>query len=353
MGIKQEEASTRSGLEASDEIANLLMGEDEPAEVEAEEVDEQESEADSEEEEAQSEESTDEESDSESDEEEDDATWEKALGVDEGQLSYDDEGNVTGINVKIDGKTSTVKMNDLIAGYQINKSLTQRSQAFAEEKKAFDAQAQMVAKDYKSKLENIDVITNYLSSKLVSEFEGIDWNRLRVENPAEYAAARQDYASKASELQDAQEAIRQERDGVEQGNNRKMIEDRQTFLQHQRNVMLQNNPSWNNPDVFEKDMSSIKSFLGQQYGFSNDDFANVIDARLIELVKDAKKFREGVKVAAKKVVKPVPKFQKSVGKKQKAASKLDKLTRAAKSASGQNKRVAQSDAIAELLTGGI
>lgn len=343
-----ENTSNQSGLDNSEQIANLLIEEDKLEDVNEDETED--AELDSEEEETPPEESTEEESESESDE---DTTWEKVLGVEEGQLTYDDEGNITGINVKVDGESSTVKVKDLIAGYQINKSLTQRSQAFAEERKIFESQAKLVAEDYKAKLENVDVITNYLSKKLVSEFEGIDWNRLRVENPAEYAAARHDYATRASELQEAQAAILDEKRMMEEKHGQQSIQARQAFLQSQRNVMLEKNPSWANPEVFQKDMDGIKSFLSNQYGFTNDDFATVVDARLIELVKDAKKFRDGVKVAEKKVAKPVPKFQKSVGKKAKSVSKLDKLTKAAKSASGANKRVAQADAIAELLTGGI
>lgn len=342
-----EITSNQSGLDASEQIANLLIDEDKGLE---EEVSNEDAELDSDDEETPSEESTEEESAEESD---DDVTWEKALGVDEGQLSYDEDGNIIGINTKVNGEASTVKMKDLIAGYQINKSLTQKAQTLAEEKKAFDAQAKIVAQDYKAKLENVDVVTEYLSKKLVSEFESIDWNRLRVENPAEYAAARQDYATRASELQEAHKAIAEERKVLEYKSSQELIQSRQVILQEQRAKMLENNPSWNSPEVFQKDMDGIKSFLSNQYGFTNDDFANVIDSRLIELVKDAKKFRDGSKVAEKKVSKPVPKFQKSVGKKAKVTSKLDKLTKAAKTAKGASKRTAQADAIAELLTGGI
>ena len=195
-------------------------------------------------------------------------------------------------------------------------------------------------------------MTTYLSKKLVSDYDGIDWDRLRVENPAEYAAARQDYASQAQELQNAQEALAQERSKLARHQQEEFMKQEQQSLQEQRAKMLESNPEWNDPNKFDQDMTSMKNFLRSQYGFSDEDFATVRDARLIELVKDAKKFREGVKFANKKITKPVPQFQKSSGKKAKAVSKLDKLTKAAKSAKGANKRNLQSDAIAELLIGG-
>ena len=355
-----EDVSSNPGdLDANgqtDAIAELLVGGSGGQAQEEEEVEKPTLEAedkstdseDSEEEETPTEESTEE----SSEESEDDGTWESVLGLDESQISFDEEGNLSGVNVKVNGETSTVKIPDLIMGYQTNKANTLKAQSLAEERKAFDAQAGQVAQEYKSKLDNVEAMTNFLESQLVSEFNGIDWDRLRFENPAEYAAAKQDYAAKANQLQQAQQAIKGEKETTLQAESAKMYEGRTRHMQEQRTKMLDSNPTWNNAEVFNKDMSSMKSFLVDQYGFADTDFASVDDARMIELVKDAKRFREGVKFAQKKIAKPVPKFHKSVGKSRKAPSKLDNLTKRAKNATGSEKRDAQADAIAQLLTGG-
>ncbi|WP_438980224.1 hypothetical protein [Polynucleobacter sp.] len=340
------ESSNSSSLDAVDEISTLLDGGDE-IEGEVEDVIE-----DSEEVEAEETEETETE-ESPEDESEENASWESVLGVKEDQLSFDDNGALKGINVKINGEVSTVKVQDLIAGYQINKALTQKQQVFAEERKAFEAQAQTLAQEYKSKLENAEAITNYLSSKIVAEFQGIDWNKLRVENPAEYAAARQDYAARAQEVQQALEALQAEKSTLTVAEQQQMQQHHAKHLQSQREKMLDNNPAWNDPNVFKQEMTGMKSFLSEKYGFTDQDFAQVNDARLIELVKDAKKYRDGATVAQKKIAVPVPKFQKSVGKSKKPLSKLAELTKKAKLSKGANKRAAQRDAITELLTGGI
>lgn len=342
----------------ADAIAEVLMGgSSDSSEETVEETnestteveqDEEGTEEDSEEEETLAEEST-EDGDDESD---GDDTWESVLGVEEGQITFDEAGNLSGVNVKVNGEASTVGMTDLIAGYQNNKANTVKAQTLSEERKAFDAQAGEVANSFKSKLDSVEQMSNFLSEKLVSEFNGIDWDRLRVENPAEYAAARQDYSTRANEMQEAQQAIAAEKQQVGQQQNAKFQQGQREFLSEQRTKMMDNNPGWNNPEVFKKDMDGMKTFLSNQYGFGQQEFDSVSDARLIELVKDAKSFREGTKFAQKKIKKPVPKFQKSVGKSRKPLSKLDKLTKTAKGASGSNKRVAQADAIAELLSGG-
>lgn len=358
-----EDVSSNESLDSegqADSIAEMLMGDsgaptseekEEDTSGDSSEVNDSEEAEDTPDEESEEEETPTEDS-TEEDESDEGDTWESALGLEEGQLSYDEDGNPMGVNVKVNGESSTVKMNELVAGYQNNKAFTQKSQALAEERKTFDAQVQTVAQELKTKLDNVEVMSSYLSEQLVSEFNGIDWDKLRVENPAEYAAARQDYATRASELQEAQQAIIAEKAQMSEAEKAKFMQSQGQHLEEQRAKMLENNPTWNNPEAFNKDMAGLKTFLGNQYGFTDQDFASVTDARLIELVKDAKSFREGVKFAQKKVRKPVPKFQKSVGNKSKKVSKLDKLTKAAKSAKGANKRNTQADAVAELLMGG-
>jgi len=356
-----EDVDNSQGLSAegqADSIAELLVGggsgdssEEKVAKPATGKLDEEDTEADSEEEETPPEESNEDESD-ESDEEEDDDSWESILGVDEGQLSFDEQGNLKGINTKVNGESATVGMKDLVMGYQNNQANTQKSQLLAEERKQFQEQAGAVAQDYKDKLESVGAMSNFLAEKLVGEFNNIDWDRLRVENPAEYAAAKQDYAARAIEVQEAQRAIVAEKQNLSSTATQQNTQQRQQHLTQQRNRMIENNPAWTNPETFNSDMTALKTFLSSQYGFSDRDFAQADDARLIEVLKDAKSFREGVKFASKKIQKPVPKFQKSQGKSRKRPSKLDNLTKAAKSATGSNKRVAQSDAIAQLLMGG-
>lgn len=336
--------------EKADAIADLLTGEGEGDEKEEESAQQDPPDEESEEEEAPAEDS--EEEEESDDEEESDVTWESALGLESGQLSFDDDGNITGINVKVNGESSTVALSDLVKGYQTNKAVTQKSQQFAEERKQFLAQAEQMAEEFKNKLESADAMAKFLGDQLISEFNGIDWDKMRVENPAEYAAARQDYAARASQIREAQEALAAEKESVQKEQYNKQMTQRQNYLQEQRQVMLQNNPDWNDNNKFNADMDSMKSFLSSQYNFTEQDFASVIDARVIELVKDAKKFREGQSAIQKQVKKPVPKFQKSVGKTRKKVSKLEQLTKKAKSATGSNKRDLQAEAVSELLLGG-
>ena len=357
------EASTEN-LNSVDEIANLLTeGLDDSTESEdnleestsdqSEESEELEDENENEEDEdgADESESDEEEEENENDEEE---TWSSALGVGDEVIVVDDEGNFSGIKTKVEGVSETVPLKDLIHGYQSNKSNTVKSQSLAEERKILEGQKTELTTTYAKKLDDLDTLTEYLNKKVTADYDGIDWNKLRFDDPAEYAAMKQDYAAKAQEMQNLQSIINSEKDTQNQEQQGEMYEARKAHIHQQFGKMLENNPEWEDKEKYKEAMSEMKTFLTDSYGYSDQDFNTVNDARMFELVKDAMAFRKGKIVAKKKLKKKVPKFQK-VGtnktRKKAKVSRLDTLTKKAASSTGASRRGAQMDAVAELLIG--
>lgn len=363
------EQSTAPTVPTSDDarassIAELLLGEDESNDVsEGEETLTQETTNEVEESnevETDEVETTSDDDDSEEEEapiaasdDDEDVTWEKVLGVKEGQLNFDEEGNLVGFNTKVNGESATVKAEELIAGFQNNKAATQKSQALAEEKKAFDTEVGELRKQYAEKLHTVDSLNKYFENQLLQEYQGINWEQLRIENPAEYAATRQDYTQRALEFQQINEAIKVDMAKAQEEMQGKVQQTMSQRNAEQRAKMVEVNPTWADDKTFQKEITSIKDFVSDTYGFSEGEFVNAFDARMISLVQDAQKFREGKKLVDSSPKRKVPQFQKSSGRKpSKKVTKLEKLTKASKQAKGSSKRNLQADAVAELLLGG-
>jgi len=346
--------------EQSDKIAELLVGDsiEDTTEGKGSPKKIEEEKKESEEESSGEEDSGDEETEESTEESKleeiskDEDTWESILGVEEGKLNFDEEGNLAGVNIKVDGETSTINMTNLIAGYQNNKSNTNKSQALAEERKTFDNEFKEVVELYKTKLSDVDAMNQYLEKQLVSDFEGVNWQELRATDPAEYAALKQDYAARANDIQSIKDTIKQvnsqESDKLTNQFNDKM----KVNISEQRDKMILNNPTWADKDVLQKNMTELNSFIIKQYGFTDEEFKSISDSRLVEVIKDASKYHAGISLATKKLSKKVPKFQKSAGQPSKKVTKLQKLTAAAGKAKGAQKRDLQASAVAELLTGG-
>lgn len=360
-----------SGVATMDDIASLLMGTDDSSSEEenkkeldtnSQESDdtsnEDTSSQDTDDADEQSDESTDEneeESEEETEDESnesDESTWESVLGIPEDKLHFDDKGNITGITVKVNGESSVVSMPDLVAGFQLNKAVTQKSQALSEERKVFEQEREQVAQTLRGKFEEAEAIASFMEQSLVDEYNAIDWNKLRVESAGEAALKQQEFAEKAAGIERAKEALRQQRQQDMEQVQEQMLNQRKARISAERDKMLITNPTWNDQAVFKKDMGELKSFLSDQYGFTDNDFKLVEDARLIELIKDASKFHKGAKMAKQKITRKVPKFQKSEGKPvKKKVSKVKQLKQKADNATGTNKREFQMDAIASVLLG--
>jgi hypothetical protein len=365
MDIETTTSTGNSGsVSALDQITALLSEPDVPvvtteakpakAKKTAPEIDESEDSTDEDErtgEEAEEDEGEVSDEPSEEDEEEEEATWANTLGIDDKQIVLDEKGNLSGINVKIDGKTSAVAVKDLIAGYQSNKSNTNKSKALADERREFEAIRGNVAQEYTKKIETVTKLTDHLKQSLLSDYTNIDWNRLRVENPGEYAAAVQDYNLRTAEIEKVMAAVGEEKNTVTTEQTVEQQKVYQEYLRGQAEKIIENNPSWAKPEVFKKAAKQMQEFIEESYGFTQAEFDNIQDARILEIVKDAMAYRAGTKIAKTKLEVVKPKFQKSKGTTVKQTSRLEQLTKTAKSTSGYAKRVAEQDAIAELLSG--
>ncbi len=281
---------------------------------------------------------------------EEDITWAKALGIDERNVVLDENGDLAGINVKVDGKVSTVGISDLIQGYQSNRNNTNKSKALAEQRKEFETIKTEVSKEYLQKIEMADKLVDHLKNSLLSGYQNVDWQRLRVENPGEYAATVQDYNLKVAEIERLTSVIGSEKSSVATEQSKEEQAKIVESIQKQVELALEKNPSWAKPEVFRKVAKEMSDFVGEAYGFTPDEFASVQDARLFELVKDAMAYRNSIKTAKQKLDQSIPKFQKSTGNKKAPTSKLDKLIKQAKAATGSNQRYAQANAVAELLS---
>lgn len=342
-----EPTKTGSEVEQVDAIADLLVGDDENeegTETEQESNDAGDGESEG------SNEGEGEEDEQEAGEE--DATWSSVLGVDDSQVVVDEKGNLQGVQVKIDGEVSTVSVKDLIAGYQTNKYNTQKSQALSQEKKEFEQVRAEVSKAYLDRLATAEKLTELLDQSLMGEYNKIDWQTLRVQNPAEYAAAIQDFQARKGQIEAIKTAISQEAQTTNQEHQQEIMQRQSAFMSDQYQRVLANNPDWKDQNKMVSELREMGEVVATAYGITPEEFAAVSDARYVEILKDAVAYRKG-KQLGKQKLKTVPKFVKQQGAKPKKP--MDKFTRLklnARKATGHNQRELQADAIAELLMNG-
>lgn len=350
--MNDEVHSTEPANDSLDDVASLLLGDDTNlVDDEADDSPDTDNNNTEIEEKEDADQLSDDSTDSDSEESDDDQTLQQMLGIDDSQIDVNDDGSIL-INVKVDGKESQHSLAEVIKNYQLESSTTNKSKALSEEKKAFENAAAAKAQELKNTLEQNANLTGVLEQELMSEYEGIDWEDLRKFDPAEWTAKRQEFGAKYQKIQQVKNEIGVQAQQIAAAQTEQQAAQKNAYLQSQWNTMLDRNPNWKDNDTYKKDMKDIKSFASETYGFKDEDFDNVMDARAVEVLKDAMLYRKGAKVADKKL-KKVPKIQRRGGvRKGSKLSKAERLAKAAKTARGSNKRGLETDAVAALLMGG-
>jgi len=272
------------------------------------------------------------------------------LGLDGDKLVLNEDGEIL-INLKVNGKTEQIDLKEAIAGTQFSKANDEKARTLAEERKTFESERQQVAEAYQHQLKQVQGLGEMLQNKLTQDFQSIDWDRLRVTDPAEWAAKQQEFAQRNQELQQAGQMLGQQMRAQQEQAAQVEAQERQQILQHERQLMIDSNPSWADEAKMKSDLSEIVEYA-QASGFSDEELQDVIYSRHVNVLKKAMLYDKGQTVASKKV-KQAPKMQRaSNGRfvKQKGG-KVQKLIERAQNAKGANKRDAQADAVTALLMG--
>jgi hypothetical protein len=273
------------------------------------------------------------------------------LGLDEDRLTVSDDGEVM-ISLKVNGKTEQVDLKEAIAGTQFSKANDEKARTLAEERKTFESERQQVAEAYQQQLQQIRGLGEMLQSRLTQDFQSVDWDRLRVTDPAEWAAKQEEFKQRNAELQQAGQMLGQQMRQQQEQLAQVEAQERQQVLQQERQLMIEKNPEWADESKMKSGLTEIVNYA-KEVGFSEEELQDVIYSRHVEVLRKAYLYDQGKTVAEKRAKKPAPKTMRASNGRfvSKKANKVSKLVERAKAAKGANKREAQADAVAALLMG--
>jgi len=232
------------------------------------------------------------------------------LGIDEDKLEYDADGKVV-FNAIIDGQVQKVPMGELVKSYQLQGHVNNKSIALEEERKTFAATKQQASQELLTRLESLNKLTDVAEKQLMADFEGVDWNGLRMTEPGEWAALQQQFQSRLNYINQIKALGGQEGERIKAEQQAEQQAQNQTRIGQELAKMVQDNPAWSDQSVMAKEFGEIGAFLREKYGFADQEVANNLDARLMRLIRDAKQFHSATSnVQTKKAEKPIPKFVK-------------------------------------------
>lgn len=274
------------------------------------------------------------------------------LGLDGDKLSLSDDGEIM-VKLKVNGKDEQIDLKEAISGTQYMKANEEKARVLAEERKGFESEREQIAQAYEQKLQQVQGLGEMLQSKLTQEFQSIDWERLRVTDPAEWSAKQYEFQQRQQELQNAGMALGQQMRQRQEEHEALNKSAREMTLKEERQRMVESVPEWSDETKMKSDLTEIFSWAKEQ-GFEDNELQDVIFNRHIQMLRKAMLYDQGKTVAEKKVKKAAPKMQRASNGRfvsSKKRSKMNQLIERAKTAKGANKRNAQHDAVAAILMG--
>lgn len=160
-------------------------------------------------------------------------------------------------------------------------------------------------------LESAEALTEAARDKLLAQNSSIDWDKLRVTDPAEFAAKRQEMGEQYRQVDLFLQQIQAQKSQQSEELQKQEQERFSQYVADQGRQLMEKFPEWQDPKVRVAEQKDIKMYLASK-GFTPEEMSNIVDARHIEVLKDAlqaKKTTGKVNVAKKKVAK-VPKVVK-------------------------------------------
>lgn len=231
----------------------------------------------------------------------------KMLGIEESALDVDSDGNAV-IKTKIDGQEGAAKLADMLKSYQLQGHVDNQAREVAAQRQAIQQQAAQAEQAIRARLDQLDQTVELANNELLREFQGIDWQDLRIRDPGEYSARLADFQGRKQALDSATQRAQQERQQLEG----QQKEQHQAFLQQQRDRLPALIPEWKDAAVANKERADITTWALKN-GFEAGELQNISQASAVAALRKAMLFDQlqGSKAAIENKVRTAPKLVKA------------------------------------------
>lgn len=209
--------------------------------------------------------------------------------VEEVEESSDDEDEPAPprtFKVKVDGEEVEVTEDDLIKGYSRTADYTKKTQALAEQRKAFEAEQNAVLEERAKYAQVLSALQSQLQQATTQE---PDWDALYDQDPIEASKLERKWRA----YKEQQSAVRAEQERIaeqEKGEQIKMLRAR---LQEEQSKVLEAIPEWKDEAKAREGRQKLLSY-GKSLGFSDEELGAVYDSRMVRVLRDAAAYREMV-----------------------------------------------------------
>jgi chromosome segregation ATPase len=222
--------------------------------------------------------------------------------------------------VKVNGETIEVDLEELKAGYQKDADYRRKTEEIAIEKKQLQSEKDRLAKEYSSKIEDLNSLTATLNAEINNELNSQDLDKLFEEDPAEATRLERKLRRRRETIKASQDKLRRHQQEQFQ----------KVLAEEQRKVAIKY-PELSDPEKAPGSFLKMRNYLSNK-GFSEKEISAVYDSRFFDVIMDGVRYVDFANRPksnpAKKIVKPsqvVKPGIKSTREDKESQSRFDKL----------------------------
>jgi len=205
------------------------------------------------------------------------------LGVDIDKLDIGDDGLL--IKTKVDGEEGRAKFADMLKSYQLEGHLNKQNMEVAEQKKALQAREAEINQRLDDGLRQAEELSKIAYNELLSDYNSINWQELRSDDPAEYSAKMTDFQTRQSTIAQAYQNAVDQRSEITTTDTKAL----EAKAQEESRKLLQAFPKWSDPEVLNSEITKIGGYA-KNLGFSDEDIRSINDHRVYILLDKAAKY---------------------------------------------------------------
>lgn len=193
-----------------------------------------------------------------------------------------------------------VTLDEAASSYMRHADYTRKTQALAKERAAIPqkiAESERIVTETRASFNQaLQNMQQFVVQAAAPELQGINWNQLSQENPTEYVRLKQ----RAEQVNATLAQIRNYQEGVAKQTEAAQKRSMQEAAVTARETLNREIPGGWNDDLYTK----LNKAAVNHYGFTPEEFGNIVDARIILALHDATQYRDlksGKPIAQQKV----------------------------------------------------
>lgn len=190
------------------------------------------------------------------------------------------------LTVKIDGKTSNVPLRDVLKGYQLEGHVQEKSRALAEQRQQWESERTAAQQALGAQLQQAQVLGNLAHQQLLAEYQGINWNQLRIDDPAGWAVKNQEFQNRANQIAGHLNQVQQHQQQLAAAQQQELTS---KVIPAEQERMYDSRPEWRDTTKFQADTAAMKQYA-TKLGFKPAELAGIYDHRIMIALHDAARY---------------------------------------------------------------